>query len=132
MAPDNREWARSVVENMVVQIADERRRWGAVKQRRGGDRIQSVTRLLDPLHLSLLIEATNAVQQCETYPTVQLEALALVDDLLERELLQTEGGTQFRVDVPRGIGATLAEADLAKTEWFRQHLDLSTCYNPIS
>lgn len=132
MAAANREWARSVVENMVVQIADERRRWGAVKQRLGDARIQSVTRLLDPLHLSLLIEAANAIQQCETYPTVQLESLAVVDDFLERELLQTDGDTHFRVDVPRGVGAVLAEADVAKVEWFRQHLDFSTCYNPVS
>ena len=131
MGADSREWARSVIENMLVQIPDQRRRWGAVKQRLGDGRIRIVTRLLDPLHLGLLIEATNAVQQCETYPTVQLEALALVDDLLERQLLQTNGDTQFRVDVPRGVGAALAEADLAKIEWFRQHLDFSTCYSPV-
>jgi hypothetical protein len=131
MTADNREWTRSVIENMVVQIADERRRWGAIKQRQSDGQIQGVTKLLDPLHLSLLIEATNAVQQCETYRTVQLEAMTLVDGVLERELLQTGGDTQFRVDVPRGVGAALAEADLSKIEWFRQHLDFSTCYNPI-
>lgn len=132
MGADNREWVRSVIENMAIQIADERRRWGAVKQRRGGGPTRSVTRLLDPLHLSLLIEATNAVQQCEIYPTVQLAALASVDDLLGRELLEAEGGAQFQLYVPRGVETVLAEADSAKIEWFRQHLDFSTSYHPIT
>jgi hypothetical protein len=131
MTPENRELTRAVVENMVVQIADERRRWGAIKQRRGNGRTQSVAGLLDPLHLSLLIEATDALQKCQTYRPVQLEALMLVEDLLEHELLQTAGGSQFRVNVPRSIGVAPRTGSLTMIEWFEQNLGFSTCYDPV-
>jgi hypothetical protein len=126
---NERSWIRFIVENMALQIADERRRYGSVKQRdpRTGD--MSPMKLLDPIYLAFLVEATSHLQGLSDYRGRQVEAASLVEGILETLVSGHLAQDQLRVMPPSRNRHSKNKIDQNKEDWFKNNLGDLTVYN---
>lgn len=119
-----------VIENMVIQMADERRRWGAVKERQldGSHRPLDLT---DPLYMAFMIQAVECLQRSTDFVDAQLAASLYVNETLRELVNMPPSDVHIRVPIPTGgrvnVGSPGDDAD-----WIRRHLGVSTSYNHLS
>lgn len=119
-----------MIENMAIQLTDERRRWGAVKEVNGDSR--KPMDLLDPLHISLMVETLHMLQQNKAYGAVQLQATVEIENLLTDAMNDTSGNSTLYVPIPRGADRQRKLEIVADHEaWLRNNLGVSTSYNQI-
>lgn len=133
MQPGEQAWARYVIENMAIQIADERRRWGTVKQ---CDATTGKTRpmpLLEPLYVAFLIDGTHLLQtHGRGFAAIQVHTAAHVDTFLQDALHSMDQSTTARVtlgDISHDSMKRLAETDVA---WLQDHPYFSTAYTSLN
>lgn len=131
MNPEQCQQAVFMIENMAIQLTDERRRWGAVKQHVEGE--LKPMALLDPLHVALMVETLNMLQRSRQYGGIQLQATVEVEKVLIEALTDKGDSGIINIPIPRGdvrpSGLEIASAD--HMAWLRQHPSVSTSYNKI-
>lgn len=129
MSPTDLNQTLFVLENMAIQLTDERRRWGAVKQVDSAGNRRPME-LLDPVYLSLMIETMAMLQKSRTYGRVQLAATVRVEEMLTTALHEPASSETLHIAVPHVTDpARLPDND--STRWIQQHLGVSTSYNRI-
>ncbi|HSD56160.1 MAG TPA: hypothetical protein VLA92_03330 [Candidatus Saccharimonadales bacterium] len=130
MSPHEQQQAVYMIENMAVQLTDERRRWGAVKQTQGEQ--HKPMDLLDPVHVALMLETLRMLQQSQGYSNVQLQATGAVEQTLREAIDDPGSQSSIHIPVPRGI---VSEPKLVVSgdheAWIRHNLSVSTSYNRI-
>jgi hypothetical protein len=134
MNPNEQQQAVFMIENMAIQLTDERRRWGAVKQVSDGGERHPMS-LLDPLHVALMVEALSMLQKSKAYGNVQLEATLRVEGMLRDAITDTDAADTLHVPIPRGnppiSESRLVLATKHHVEWLRNNPGVSTSYNKI-
>lgn len=131
LSDDRKVWVRYVVENMALQIADERRRYGAVKQRDVNGNYTPM-RLMDPLYIALLIDCVNVVQESDSFERAQILGVCAVEHALESVIENPYSGKKIALEIPdtdRVDDITLVAP--SKVEWFRNNLGLLTIYSKL-
>lgn len=131
MADDKQAWCLSVIENMAIQIADERRRWGTIKQFDPNTGERQPMALLDPLYISFLIDAISTLQGDQNeqiFTRVQYGIAATIEDFLKRmlvepavETVETIHGNPSLLEHPPTIDRTIEK-------WIRSRLFFTTSY----
>lgn len=132
MSLEKRRQAVYIIENMAIQFADERRRWGAVKQiDTAGNR--SPMALLDPLHISMMIEMINLVQTSGDYKNIQLSATLAVEEVLETIVYEKGDVSSLYIPVPKEAGDTIRSrgSDTKRMEWLQRNIGLTTLYGRV-
>lgn len=85
--PEVRVRSRFIIENMAIQIADERRRYGAVKMNDGNEE-KSPMPILYPMYLAFLIDSTNVLVKCsQKYDRALVQVICMVEQVLEQYAL---------------------------------------------
>ena len=130
MSPVQLQQAVYMIENMAVQFADERRRWGAVKQV-DADGNRRPMDLFDPLHVAMMIETLDMLQRSQTYGSVQLAASLEVNTMLADAVTDKSSSDRLWIPVPRVNPGDVVKLDNANAEWMRQNISVSTSYNRI-
>lgn len=121
-----REQAQFVIENMVVQIADERRRYGSVKMKDASGSMAPMP-LLEPLYLAFLIDSVRALQNSSTYETTQVQAICMVEEVL-KEIRQGKVDDTIYLR-PSRIGTSFSTEVIPETvDWIAAHKARLTTY----
>lgn len=124
-----RQWIRFVIENMALQIADERRRYGGVKQ---ADTLgqKHPMRLLDPTYIAFLIDSTITVQRSPSFINAQVQGAMIVEGILEATMDGQYGhGEIITVFPPKPEEQTGIETNSEKVGWFSDNLGRITAYS---
>lgn len=130
MDPSEQQQAIFMIENMAVQFADERRRWGAVKVEDATTDTRRPIDLFEPLHLSMMIESLRLLQVSRKFNTAQLAATVGIEAILEEAL--HDSGSESRIIVPVSFEPVI-HRDISddKLAWIRNNLSVTTSYNRI-
>ena len=131
MNPEERTQAIFMIENMAVQIADERRRWGSVKLKPAGDPEQArPMQLLEPLHVALMIDSLALLQRNRRFGAAQFASTLAVEQMLEVVLDDKNDESTITIPVPgQEARGTVLAGD--KLEWLKRYPSVSTSYNQI-
>lgn len=131
MPEEKQDWCLSVIENMAIQLADERRRWGTIKQLDPKIGEKRPMALLDPLYVSFLIEAISTLQGDENeqrFARIQYGVAATIEKFLERmledpttETTETVHGNNVFLEHPPVINKSVED-------WIRSRLFFTTSY----
>jgi hypothetical protein len=131
MQPENRSQALFIIENMATQFADERRRWGAVKQVDPETGIRKPMNLIEPAHIALMVESLDMLQKHKSYGHVQLAATVEVENMLTAALKDSDASpSKLSIPIPRLIQPN-SNPSSGSEEWIRKHLSVSTSYNKL-
>lgn len=123
------EWCISIIENMAIQIADERRRWGSIKQTTS-EGVRPM-HLLDPIYMAMLIDSVRSLQPTEQlfrFLKVQFGVSAILQDYFVNALKTPELISEDNI---RGDEATLLAPPIISdrdTEWLHSRLYFSASY----
>lgn len=130
MKPDQQNQAVFMIENMAVQFADERRRWGAVKISEGTDNeLSRPLDLFDPLHISIMLESLDLLQNSKKFKAAQLSATVSIEAVLEESL--SSGNSDDKIKIPLNLDASMPKIKGDKIDWIRHNLSVTTSYNRI-
>lgn len=132
MGPAEQRQAVFMIENMAIQFADERRRWGAVKVQEGAElQERRPIDLFEPLHLSIMLESLSLLQHSKKFKVAQLAATVSMEAVLEDAIHDSRSESQIVIPVPLGMMPTITAIKGDKMRWIRDNLSVSTSYNRI-
>lgn len=129
MTPDQKGHAMYVIENMLVQLCDERRRWGAVKQGSGDFATKVPMNLFDPVYIAMLIEAVAALQRSNNFQRAQIMGNLGVESVLAAAL-SGEADGKFTVQIP-SVNWERPDLPARHVEWLIRNPHASTVYRPV-
>ncbi len=129
MNPDQKGHVMYVIENMLVQLCDERRRWGAVKQGLGSFDTKVPMNLFDPVYISMLIESVAALQRSNSFVRAQIMGNLGVESVLT-EALSKDASGHFTVQVPSSHWQK-PELPARHVEWLKRNPHASTVYRAV-
>jgi len=125
-----RKQAQFVIENMAVQIADERRRYGAVKMRDQNGLMKPMP-LLHPVYLAFLIDSVKVLQEIDESDKAQIQTICMVEEVLET-IKGGNTGKEMRVEPSRIGNKFTTNISPKKIEWISQNKARLTTYTSVS
>ncbi len=125
-----REQAQFVIENMAVQIADERRRYGSVKMRSGNGDMQPMP-LMHPLYLAFLVDSVRVLQQEVGFSEAQVQTVCMIEEIMEG--IQQGRITESVFVKPLRIGSSFSTGiSVGKINWIIKNKAQLTTYTRVS
>jgi hypothetical protein len=118
-----------VLENAIIQTADERRRFGSVKQKNTQTGVRTPMNLLDPLYVAFVIDTVTSIQNYSEYSTLQVATSIGVENMLG-DIAQGDIPSQtYHMLVPNLAQLSNRSFNIPDSKWFMDNYQQLTSYN---